>query len=152
VAAVPSRLVCVRQMPWHQPPCLLCLLQGRCIAAGSLLAVAWPVPVKLRKLVIGQLAVSQSHFGRRSSHSGTEQEQELDVLVEHGVDRSKKAVCNVHLLLTAPLDAVGTGEAVYIAVIIIIIIPCKPYLSASATAPHPLGRRKVERLFSLFSV
>jgi hypothetical protein len=36
--------------------------------------------------------------------------------------------------------------------IIIIIIPCKPYLSASATAPHPLGRRKVERLFSLFSV
>jgi hypothetical protein len=35
---------------------------------------------------------------------------------------------------------------------IIIIIPCKPYLSASATAPHPLGRRKVERLFSLFSV
>jgi hypothetical protein len=39
-----------------------------------------------------------------------------------------------------------------ISVIIIIIIPCKPYLSASATAPHPLGRRKVERLFSLFSV
>jgi hypothetical protein len=38
------------------------------------------------------------------------------------------------------------------AAIIIIIIPCKPYLSASATAPHPLGRRKVERLFSLFSV
>jgi hypothetical protein len=37
-------------------------------------------------------------------------------------------------------------------IIIIIIIPCKPYLSASATAPHPLGRRKVERLFSLFSV
>jgi hypothetical protein len=36
--------------------------------------------------------------------------------------------------------------------LIIIIIPCKPYLSASATAPHPLGRRKVERLFSLFSV
>jgi hypothetical protein len=36
--------------------------------------------------------------------------------------------------------------------IIIIIIPCKPYLSASATVPHPLGRRKVERLFSLFSV
>jgi hypothetical protein len=36
--------------------------------------------------------------------------------------------------------------------IIIMIIPCKPYLSASATAPHPLGRRKVERLFSLFSV
>jgi hypothetical protein len=36
--------------------------------------------------------------------------------------------------------------------VIIIIIPCKPYLSASATAPHPLGRRKVERLFSLFSV
>jgi hypothetical protein len=35
---------------------------------------------------------------------------------------------------------------------LIIIIPCKPYLSASATAPHPLGRRKVERLFSLFSV
>jgi hypothetical protein len=35
---------------------------------------------------------------------------------------------------------------------VIIIIPCKPYLSASATAPHPLGRRKVERLFSLFSV
>jgi hypothetical protein len=34
---------------------------------------------------------------------------------------------------------------------LIIIIPCKPYLSASATAPHPLGRRKVERLFSLFS-
>jgi hypothetical protein len=34
----------------------------------------------------------------------------------------------------------------------LIIIPCKPYLSASATAPHPLGRRKVERLFSLFSV
>jgi hypothetical protein len=37
-------------------------------------------------------------------------------------------------------------------IIIIIIIPCKPYLLASATAPHPLGRRKVERLFSLFSV
>jgi hypothetical protein len=36
--------------------------------------------------------------------------------------------------------------------LLIIIIPCKPYLSASATAPHPLGRRKVERLFSLFSV
>jgi hypothetical protein len=36
--------------------------------------------------------------------------------------------------------------------LIIITIPCKPYLSASATAPHPLGRRKVERLFSLFSV
>jgi hypothetical protein len=26
--------------------------------------------------------------------------------------------------------------------IIIIINPCKPYLSASATAPHPLGRGK----------
>jgi hypothetical protein len=37
-------------------------------------------------------------------------------------------------------------------IIVMIIIPCKPYLSASATAPHPLGRRKVERLFSLFSV
>jgi hypothetical protein len=37
-------------------------------------------------------------------------------------------------------------------IIIIIIIPCKPYLLASATASHPLGRRKVERLFSLFSV
>jgi hypothetical protein len=32
----------------------------------------------------------------------------------------------------------------YTRVIIIIIIPCKPYLSASATAPHSLGRRKVE--------
>jgi hypothetical protein len=41
---------------------------------------------------------------------------------------------------------------IIIIIIIIIIIPCKPYLSASATAPHPLGRRKVERLFSLFSV
>jgi hypothetical protein len=29
-------------------------------------------------------------------------------------------------------------------VIIIIITPCKPYLSASATAPHPLGRRKAD--------
>jgi hypothetical protein len=28
--------------------------------------------------------------------------------------------------------------------IIIIINPCKPYLSASATAPHPLGRRKAD--------
>jgi hypothetical protein len=27
---------------------------------------------------------------------------------------------------------------------IIIINPCKPYLSASATAPHPLGRRKAD--------
>jgi hypothetical protein len=44
------------------------------------------------------------------------------------------------------------GRNVFLKVIIIIIIPCKPYLSASATAPHPLGRRKVERLFSLFSV
>jgi hypothetical protein len=25
-----------------------------------------------------------------------------------------------------------------------IINPCKPYLSASATAPHPLGRRKAD--------
>jgi hypothetical protein len=45
-----------------------------------------------------------------------------------------------------------TAAAAAAAGIIIIIIPCKPYLSASATAPHPLGRRKVERLFSLFSV
>jgi hypothetical protein len=29
-------------------------------------------------------------------------------------------------------------------IIIIIINPCKPYLSASATAPHPLGRRKAD--------
>jgi hypothetical protein len=28
--------------------------------------------------------------------------------------------------------------------VIIIINPCKPYLSASATAPHPLGRRKAD--------
>jgi hypothetical protein len=28
--------------------------------------------------------------------------------------------------------------------LIIIINPCKPYLSASATAPHPLGRRKAD--------
>jgi hypothetical protein len=27
---------------------------------------------------------------------------------------------------------------------LIIINPCKPYLSASATAPHPLGRRKAD--------
>jgi hypothetical protein len=27
---------------------------------------------------------------------------------------------------------------------VIIINPCKPYLSASATAPHPLGRRKAD--------
>jgi enolase len=43
-------------------------------------------------------------------------------------------------------------RALHLLIIIILIIPCKPYLSASATAPHPLGRRKVERLFSLFSV
>jgi hypothetical protein len=29
-------------------------------------------------------------------------------------------------------------------ILIIIINPCKPYLSASATAPHPLGRRKAD--------
>jgi hypothetical protein len=29
-------------------------------------------------------------------------------------------------------------------VLLIIINPCKPYLSASATAPHPLGRRKAD--------
>jgi hypothetical protein len=30
------------------------------------------------------------------------------------------------------------------ATLLIIINPCKPYLSASATTPHPLGRRKAD--------
>jgi hypothetical protein len=32
----------------------------------------------------------------------------------------------------------------WVHVLIIIINPYKPYLSASATAPHPLGRRKAD--------
>jgi hypothetical protein len=34
--------------------------------------------------------------------------------------------------------------SIIIIIIIIIINPCKPYLSASAPAPHPLGRRKAD--------
>jgi uncharacterized alpha/beta hydrolase family protein len=34
---------------------------------------------------------------------------------------------------------------IIIIIIIIIINPCKPYLSASATAPHPLEREEMVR-------
>jgi hypothetical protein len=48
------------------------------------------------------------------------------------------AVCGV---MHMPQTAKGV---IIIIIIIIIINPCKPYLSASATAPHPLGRRKAD--------
>jgi hypothetical protein len=62
------------------------------------------------------------------------------------------AGCAVHLqhIKTATTCALFPNAPASAAVAII-IIPCKPYLSASATTPHPLGRQKVERLFSLFS-
>jgi hypothetical protein len=46
------------------------------------------------------------------------------------------------ILVASKLQPITADAAAECVIIIIIIIPCKPYLSASATAPHPLGRRK----------
>jgi hypothetical protein len=47
--------------------------------------------------------------------------------------------CEILNLNNMPIGQLHVGP-----VTIIIINPCKPYLSASATAPHPLGRRKAD--------
>jgi hypothetical protein len=44
--------------------------------------------------------------------------------------------------LTSPAGAWPAAGSIII--IIIIINPCKPYLYGIGTAPHPLGRRKVD--------
>jgi hypothetical protein len=73
------------------------------------------------------------------------------------VARHWRMLCHCSMLYAAGKPTAATGRsysrdspccklapAGLHCVLIIIIIPCKPYLSASATAPHPLGRRKVE--------
>jgi hypothetical protein len=55
------------------------------------------------------------------------------------------------LVCSAPpvnaLDTFVLSSNTYVLLLLLLLIiinPCKPYLSASATAPHPLGRRKAD--------
>jgi hypothetical protein len=64
-----------------------------------------------------------------------------------GRHATQAAVMEVYCMVgwAADLERATTAAHMLGTACIIIIIPCKPYLSASATAPHPLGRRKVEQ-------